>query len=83
MVTLFKKLTIVVLVVGVFLAITFTKVINPTDEGKKKNDAVNVNVQDFKVVVDDTIDDTKQIQEAIDYVSDKGEGLLISLEEST
>ncbi|WP_148359303.1 glycosyl hydrolase family 28-related protein [Peribacillus simplex] len=75
-VTRFKKLTIAVLVVGVFLAIIFTKIINPTDEDKKKTDAVNVNVQDFKVVADDTIDDTKQIQEAIDYVSNKGGGVV-------
>lgn len=72
--TRMKKLTLVVLVVGMLLAIGFTKIINPSHEDKKSG--VNVNVQDFKAVADDTVDDTNQIQEAIDYVSNRGGGIV-------
>lgn len=69
-----KMFTIAVLAVGAVFAISFTDIFNPSHEDKGLG--VSVNVQDFKAVADDTADDTKQIQEAIDYVSNKGGGVV-------
>lgn len=69
-----KMFTIAVLVVGAVFAISFTDIFNPSHE--EKESGVSANVQDFKAVADDTVDDTKQIQEAIDYVSNKGGGVV-------
>lgn len=69
-----KMFTIAVLAVGAVFAISFTDIFNLSH--KDKESGVSVNVQDFKAVSDDTVDDTKQIQEAIDYVSNKGGGVV-------